>query len=207
MKRWLLVVGLCSCNAALYGSVVFTLGNNPQPDEHGVLLNNGTSGNTVFGTLNGVPGVSVQFSSTQTLLEPTAGLARITVNPETTALENVTISVVGGTFGDLIFNPAIGTVGTAGGTAHVTVNSVDNLGNPEVPSPFDYSLSNGQNFLTITTMGGEKIVDMTIDYPSGFTDLRGVRISAVTIPEPSTFVPLLALAFGSIILIRKPRNV
>src|SRR3954453_22375329 len=170
MKRWLLVVGLCSCSAALHGSVVFILGNNPQPGEHSVLLNNGTSGNTVFGTLNGVPGVSVQFSSPQTLLEPTSAPARITVNPDTTALDNVMISVVGRTFGDLIFNPAIGTVGNAGATAHVTVNSVDNLGNPEVPSLFNYSLSNGQNFLPITTSGGEKIVDMKIDYSSGFTD-------------------------------------
>ena len=161
----------------------------------------------MFGTLNGVPGVNVQFSSTQTLLEPTSAPARITVNPDTTALDNLTISVVGRTFGDLIFNPAISTVGNPGGTAHVTVNSVDDLGNPEVPSPFDYSLSNGQNFLTITTTGGEKIVDMTIEYPSGFTDLRGVTISAVTVPEPSTFVPLLSLALGSIILVLKPRNI
>jgi len=116
----------------------------------------------------------VQFSSTQpTLMDPASGQARITVDPATTALTNVTMSLVGGrTFSDLIFNPDIsGGVGSPGGNAHVTVNSVDNLGNPAAASTFDYALSNGNNFLTITTTGGERIVDTTIDYTSGFTVL------------------------------------
>ena len=212
MKRWLLVVGLSLSTTALHGGIIFTLGNNPEPDEHNVLLNNGTSGNDVFGTLNGVPGVTAQFSSTQTLQEPSSGQARITVDPGTTALTNVMISLVGGiTFSDVIFNPDItGRVGTPGGTATVTVNSVDNLGNPELASTFSYTLANGNNFLTITTSGGETIVDTKVDYPSGFTDLREVRISGVSglqsVPEPSTFVPLMALALGSIGLVRRSRK-
>src|SRR3954453_12317762 len=65
-----LVPGLCEANA------IFTPGNNPQPGEENVLLNNGTTGNTVQGTTNQTATV-VNFSSTQTLTEPVTGQARI----------------------------------------------------------------------------------------------------------------------------------
>ncbi len=57
--------------------VVFMLGNNPQPGEENVLLNNGTTGTTVFGTTN-QSSITVQFTSTtDTLSEPSNGQARI----------------------------------------------------------------------------------------------------------------------------------
>src|SRR4051794_11292420 len=148
------VLGIGLLPGPSQANIIFTLGNNPQPGEENVLLNKGTTGNTVFGETN-KSGTTVQFTSTQTLAEPANGQARIEATDGSTqiGLTNVTISVPGGTYGDLIFNPSItGTVGTAGGT--LTVSVTDNFG---TVSPFTYTLGNGNNFLTITTSGGESI--------------------------------------------------
>src|SRR4051794_24298054 len=127
-----LAVGLVP--ASSQAGIVFTLGNNPQPGEENVLLNKGTTGTTVFGETNQTH-LLVQFTSTQTLTEPANGQARIEATDGTSqiGLQNITITVPGGTYGDLIFNPDItGTIGTPGGTLHVSVT--DNLGDV---SPFD----------------------------------------------------------------------
>jgi len=98
----------CSCVGSLQATVVFSLGNNPQPGEENVLLNKGTTGNTVFGTTS-ISGIPVQFTSTQTLAEPVSGTGRIeaTNGTDQIGLTNVTISLPS-TYGDLIFNPIIG---------------------------------------------------------------------------------------------------
>jgi hypothetical protein len=179
-----------------HAGIVFTLGNNPQPDEENVLLNTGTTGTTVFGTTNQT-GVPVRFTSTQTLSEPPNGQARIEATSGTgqVGLTNVAISVPGGTYGDLIFNPDItGNIGTPSGTLHVS--ATDNFGGV---FPFDYTLGNGNNFLTIRATGGERIASTSLSYSlaAGFTDLRQVRISGVTVaavPEPSTLVSASLLA-------------
>src|SRR5262249_25187034 len=141
-------LGMGLLPASSQAGIVFTLGNNPQPGEENVLLKKGTTGTTVFGETN-TTHFPVQFTSTQTLTEPTHGQARIEATNGTSkiGLTNVTISIPGGSYGDLIFNPSItGTIGTPGGTLHVSVT--DTLG---AVSPFDYTLGNGNNFLTITT--------------------------------------------------------
>jgi len=183
--------------------IIFTLGNNPQPGEENVLLNKGTTGTTVFGETNQTH-LPVQFTSTQTLTEPASGQARIEATNGTSqiGLTNVTISVPGGSYGDLIFNPDItGTIGTPGGTLHVAVT--DNLG---VVSPFDYTLSNGQNFLTITTTGGQRIVSTSLSYSlaDGFTDLRQVRISGAVVPEPAG-ITMLATGLGMLAICSRRR--
>jgi len=182
--------------APTQADIIFTLGNNPQPDEENVLLNKGTTGNTVFGETN-QSHLLVQFSSTQLLTEPANGQARIEATDGTSqvGLTNIAISVPNGFYNDLIFNPDItGTIGTPGGTLSVFVT--DNLG---VVSTFSYVLSNGENFLTITTANGEQIASTVLSYDlaAGFTDLRQVRISGVAIPEPAT-VTMMATGLGMI---------
>jgi hypothetical protein len=103
-------------------NVTFTLGNNPQPGEENVLLNSGTTGGTVSGTLN-QSGLLVNFTSaTQILNEPSSGQARVeaTNNASQVALSDVSFALANGTFTDAIFNMFIGgTIGTAGGTATI----------------------------------------------------------------------------------------
>ena len=210
MKRWLLSVVLCSSIGILHADIIFQTGNHPQPGEFNALLNSGAVGNTVFGSFNQLPGTLVQFTSTQVELEPSNGQARVSANPEGSPLTNITISLVGGLmYGDLIMNPFIGgqCTGCVSGPATVTVNGVDNLGNPEA-STFTYNLGNGNNFLTITTGNGEKIISTRIDAAGGFDDLRQPRLSEISgaaVPEPSTYA-LLGLALGSMALIRRSRK-
>src|SRR5207237_1833410 len=108
-----------------------TLGNNPQPGEENVLLNTGTTGNTVLGTLN-QSGFLVNFTSTQVLTEPSNGQARIeaTNNSSQVPVTDISFSLANGTFTDAIFNPFIG--GTLGppGDAILPVCGQDRIANP-----------------------------------------------------------------------------
>jgi len=183
-----LVLVLAGSQAAK-AEVIFTLGNVPQPGEENVLLNKGTSGSTVSGTTNR-SGTVVDFTSaTQTLSEPANGQARIEAidsSGNQVAVSDISAITLasGAPYFDLIFNSHIGgTIGTAGGTETVTVT--DNLG---VAHPFSFTLGNGENFLTIVATNGESIASTAISYPTGFTDLRQVRISLSAVPEPSTCV-------------------
>ena len=177
----LAVLIACSATAARADSVTFTIGNNPQQDEENILLNNGATGTTVFGLTNQTQ-LQVAFSSTtDILIEPSSGQAR--VEAQDALLNNITISVPNGTFHDLILNPFFGS-----GTATVSVLTANNQ-----TFTFSYSLSNGQNFLTIVAGPGTLITSVTVNAPGGFTDLRQPRISGASVPEPAT---LLLFGFG-----------
>lgn len=174
-------------------SVIFTLGNNPSNDVN-ILLNSGASGTTVTGSPSGFPGVTVDFTSTETLLEPSSGQARISADPEGTPLTNLTVSLANSmTYSDLIINPFIGGLcpSCTGGASTITVDAVNSLGQPEAPAVFTgLNIGNGNNFLTITTSGGESIVSTRISVAGGINDLRQPRISGPfgVIPEPATYI-------------------
>lgn len=171
---------ICSGSTARADSVTFTVGNNPQSDEENILLNSGATGTTVFGLTNQTQ-LQVAFSSTTDMLvEPSSGQARIEALDG--LLNNISITVPGGTFHDIILNPFFGS-----GTANVTVVTANNQ-----VFNFAYTLSNGQNFLTIVADPGTSIFSVTVSAPGGFTDLRQPRISGAaltttgSVPEPAT---------------------
>ena len=177
---------------ALNASIMFTLGNNPSNDVN-ILLNSGATGTTVTGSPNMFPSVIVDFTSTQSLLEPSSGQARVATNPEGSALTNLTISLANGlTYGDLIINPFIGGCqNCTGGASTITVRAVASNGTLEAPFVFTgLNVANGSNFLTIVATGGESIVSTTISVPGGINDLRQPRISGpfVAIPESGTYL-------------------
>ena len=196
--KLLLLIAALLIPSFSWATIIFTSGNNPQPGEENVLLNNGTSGSTVSGTTN-QSGVTINFTSaTQTLSEPSSGQARIeaTSGGSQVALADISsITSATGLFGDLIFNMFIGgTIGTSGGIA--TVSVLDNLG---FTSTFSETLGNGQNFLTVVASGGESISSVAISYPVGFTDLRQVRISGLTAPTVPDSGATLSLLGASLI--------
>lgn len=194
----LLAVVIFSTTTAKADSVTFTIGNNPQSDEENILLNTGATGTTVFGTTNQTQ-LQAKFSSTtDTLVVPSNGQARI--EAQDGLVNNVMISVPNGTFHDLIINPFFGS-GTANVSVVTTTNQVFN---------FAYTLSNGQNFLTIVADPGTAIFSVTISAAGGFTDLRQPRISGAalntTVPEPATMLLFGFGLLGSAGVIRKARR-
>jgi hypothetical protein len=182
-----------------HATITFTLGNHPQPNEENVLFTHADQDQ--FGpTVNGVTnqsGVLVAFSTQATnyvLHAPSAGQADLNAvvsqaNPTQVGLTDLTITVPGATYGDLIINPVVGQF--TGGTAHVTV-----IDNTNTAVPFDYALGTGSNFLTIVATNGESIKSVNIsnmnDASFAFGDLQQPRISGpftgnpTIVPEPST---------------------
>lgn len=173
-----LALGLASAVQA-NADIVFELGNNPQPGEENILLKpDNQMGSTIFGITN-QSGITVNFSSITDILEnPAQGQAKI--EAQDGAINDITISVPGHTFTDLIFNLEIGKLGSS--TANVTVNASDGI------FPFQYTLGVGNNFLTIIATNGETINSVTIDDSTGFFDLKQPRISGLSgtnVPEPA----------------------
>jgi len=202
-KLLLLITAAVLLPAVSWANITFTLGNNPQPGEENVLLNNGETGSTVTGSTN-QSHIGVNFTSaTQTLTIPANGQARVeaTDNGGQVALSDISFALASGTFTDAIFNMHIGgTIGTPDTAVQITV--VDNL---TIGHVLDTTLGNGQNFVTIVASNGESIANISILSQGGFTDLRQVRISGAgtVVPENGATLTLLGTSLLAVALLRR----
>ena len=209
-----------ACAAALLtavpgarADVIFTLGNNPQPDEVNILFSASETGNPITGEVDHA-GIGVEFKSLtqETLYQKAKGQAIVenAADPNKAPLTSMNVSVPGYGFGDFILNLENGT-----GTAHVV--ATDNF-----DQTFDYDLGNGQNFLTLTTKNDEFITNIAItgtDSTFGFLQFKQPRISElctlgtggscapIKIPEPSSIAMLgSSLLLAGVVLRRRKRT-
>lgn len=180
-------------------AATITAGNNPQPNENNILLNTGQTGTTVQGTLNQFPGLLVNFTSNQSLTEPSNGQARIEAS-NGSALTTLTVSLANNvTFGDLIFNPAI--IGNLGNGGNGTVTALTTAGSFQQ----NFNFGNGNNFITVLAGANEGINSVTVSVPGGFASFQQPRISGpftsstTPVPEPSAYA-LCATGLAALLL-------
>src|SRR5262245_17077809 len=184
-------------------SAIFETGNNPQPNEENVLFNEPGligSGLTVQGITN-QSGVIVNFTGNVELTTPSSGQARIEPLDPTAQWTDLLVAPDVGAFADVILN--LNVPNSLSGTVQFTVNSVDVMGNPEpVQVSSNFVVDQGSNFFTISTGGGERMLNLSLTTTVGLTDVRQLRISGagpVVIPEPGSYLLMISgllVAFG-----------
>ncbi|MGE0258955.1 MAG: PEP-CTERM sorting domain-containing protein [Alphaproteobacteria bacterium] len=171
-------------------TAIFTEGNNPQANEENVLFQNPQTGTTITGTTN-LSNTSVQFDSTQTLATGGVGQAFLEpVSPDTVITGTVTFSIPGLAFKDYIFNPTVTGPDADGGAA--TIVAVTNDGT----FAQNITLSNGNNFWTITTTPDEFLLSVSLELAAGtnYATYRQPRVSGICTPGEigCTLVPIQA---------------
>lgn len=195
MKHLLSMVAVAAATALAFtgtahANVVFTLGNNPQPQEQNVLFGSSQTGTTISGTTNH-SATGIQVTSSQSLSTGGIGQAFL-VATSGGLITDFTFTVPNETFQDFIFNPMIGGQPPGGGgTANVVATANG------TPFNFSYTLGHGNNFLTVFTTGGEMLNSVSLSVTgAGFDELKQLRvsgISGVVISEPTA---LAVLGFG-----------
>jgi hypothetical protein len=198
--KTLLIAGVAGLSFATTASATITIeaGNNPQPGEQNILLNQGT-GTTVTGNTN-MSGTLVDFSSStgQTLVVNSSGQAFISTNSGNGLLTSINVSSPLNVFTDFIANP------NNSGAFTVTVKANDGT------FTHDFAGGTGQNFVTVLAANGETIssVAFTADNPSlGFNQFQQPRISGISaVPEPSTWAMMLLGFLGLAFAFRQSRR-
>jgi hypothetical protein len=213
------VGGALLSSAPCFATFIVLSGNNPEPNEENILLNDDSVGMVLQGTTNQSNTVVEFESPSQFLASPAMGQARIEaressdIDSDQVAIDDsITVSLAspGLSFGDLIFNAFIGGGLGDGGPLTIVVNGFDSSGDP-VSTTFTedsdgdpLALGNGANFFTVVAVDGQHItsVEISPDAGSSYADLRQIRISNI-IPEPSSW---LLLVFGSMVCAARRRR-
>ena len=191
-----LAVAPTSAEAAIQ---IYNSAGQVQPSEN-VLLNNGSTGSTVFGLTNNT-NTSVSFLSLAngvTLTAPSGGQAR--VEAVGSSLDTLRFFLTNGErFGEVEFDLHKAN----GSTANVTVTFFGTFAGGVTSQSF--SLGNGNNWFAAETTGGDLITAVAFDTDGiGVDDIRQIRLGGVTgvtvpppagVPEPATWAMMLG-GFG-----------
>ena len=198
-------------------TILFSPTNSPTGDEQTIQFESTVTGTTIIGDTNKTL-TPVIFDTTftagsgstggngtgQTIMGQGLGQSHITcvtsgtvacinnggnMTEQTNSLEM--LPSAGTAWTDVVANPSNGT-----GTIDVFVH--DDLGNN-----FNFVLTNGSNFFTLTASGGEVITDvqMTMSAGGGWNDFQQPRVSGVCTLVGTTCTPILAPEPGSLALL------
>lgn len=215
MRSRTILAGVAALATVLAGGtaradIVFTLGNNPQPDEQNIQfeaadeipsthLTGDTNQTGVFVNFDSVftagPGSLGGNGTGQLMVSSGIGQGDIVCSAgcvdnsppgtDTAQLTSLQITPTQGFgFHDFILNPTHG-------HGQMNVYVKDNLGNN-----FDFDLRQGQDFLTITTANNEAITEIQLTQltgsatPFGWSDLAQPRVSGLCTIGTSTCEPL-----------------
>ena len=222
-KRSALTALLAAATFAVAGwanaGVIFTPGNNPEPNEENILFDvNPGDGLTVFGETQDSE-LLVFFTGLETLTTPAAGQARIEAVDG--SFTDLTFGLVDGYFLDFILNPDfVDSAPPVDGSILVTVFLA---GGGSAQYNFAVN-SNGQNFLTIVATDGDLIDNINIQssVELQFVNLSQPRISGAfgcppgstveecleqqpsPIPEPGTLA-LIGMGLLGLALVQRRR--
>src|SRR6516164_4607126 len=205
-KNSLLLLAIVALSIPAFGQVVFpTLGNHPQPNEENVLFTADQTKPTVFGFTN-LSNTQVQlFSTTDTRAGTSSGQAKVGASDG--LVNDITFTVPGHTFLDLILNPLKP-------ASNNDLNIIFTMSDGFTFNFGPFGSTNGNNFLTITTTNNEAIASVTINSAGGLQDLQQPRVSGISgvsavsaVPdETSSFLLLGSSVLGLTTMLRRKRS-